>query len=148
MRRSLLLDPKPSPSDVMTCAAWLRDRANPGDAESAISILDQGLAKLGVLTGLHHEAIRLEVGLKRYDSALRRIDALTTRFRPSVELSLRRAEILEQAGRYQDAATACDSALALLDLLPVKSKNSPDFKARMEEITRRKEMNSSRAPAQ
>jgi predicted Zn-dependent protease len=147
MRRSLTLDPKPSPTDVMTCAAWLRDRAKPGDAEAAISLLDQGLAKLGVLTGLHFEAIQLETTLGRHDAALRRIDALTTRFRPSVDLSLRRATILEKAGRHQEAAAACDSALALLDLLPANSKKSPDYKSRVQETTRRKEANLAKVPA-
>lgn len=146
MRRSLALDPKPSPTDVMTCAAWLRDRAKPGDAETAITLLDHGIAKLGALAGLHHEAIRLEVSLGRHDAALRRIDALTARFRPSVDLSLRRAEILEKAARYQEAAAACDSALALLDLLPANSKKSPDYATRVQETTRRKEANLAKVP--
>ncbi len=147
MRRCLALAPQPSPTDVMTCAAWLRERARPGDVEAAISLLDQGLAKLGVLSGLHYEAIDLELGLGRYDSALRRIDALTARFRPSVDLSLRRADILEKAGRFREAADACDSALALMDLLPANRKKIPEFKSRFEEITTRKKADSAKAAA-
>lgn len=147
MQRCLALAPNPSPSDVMTCAAWLRERAKPGDTEAAISLLDQGLAKLGVLSGLHYEAIELELGLGRYDSALRRIDALTARFRPSIDLSLRRADILEKAGRYREAAGALDSALALLDLLPAKRKQTPEFKSRFEEITLRKQADSAKSTA-
>lgn len=141
MLRCLTLSPKPSPTDVMTSAAWLRERARPGDAEAAIALLDQALAKLGVLSGLHYLAIEIELALGQYDSPLRRIDALTARFRPSVDLSLRRADILEKAGRHPEAAAACDSALALLDLLPSARKQAPAFQSRFQEITRRKQTN-------
>ncbi len=147
MRRHIADEPKPSPTDVLTCAAWMRDRAEPEDAAAAISLLDQGLAKLGMLSGLQYEAIKLEVQLTRYDSALRRIDALAARFHPSVDLSLRRADVLEKAGRHQEAAAACDSALALLALLPAKSKKNPDYATRVQETTRRKEANLAKVPA-
>lgn len=138
---SLSVNPKPTPSDVLTCAAWLRERGKPGDVELAVVQIDQGLAKLGVLSGLHYQAIELELPLGRYDSALRRIDALTARFRPSADLSLRRAEILEKAGRYAAAAAACDSALALMDTLPASRKKAGTFKKRFDEIAARKEQN-------
>lgn len=141
MLHSLSVNPKPAPSDVLTCAAWLRERAKPGDIETAISEIDKGLAKLGVLSGLHYQAIELELPLGHYDSALRRIDALTARFRPSADLSLRRAEILEKAGRYDEAAAACDSALALMDALPASRKKADAFKTRFDEIAMRKQAN-------
>lgn len=139
--RSLSLGSKPAPSDVLTCAAWLRERGKPGDVEAAIIQIDQGLAKLGVLSGLHYQAIELELPLGHYDSALRRIDALTARFRPSADLSLRRADILEKAGRYAEAAAACDSALALMDTLPASRKKAEAFKVRFDEIALRKQAN-------
>lgn len=138
---SLSVNPKPTPSDVLTCAAWLRERGKTGDVELAIVQIDQGLAKLGVLSGLHYQAIELELSLGRYDSALRRIDALTARFRPSADLSLRRADILEKAGRYAEAAAACDSALALMDTLPASRKKAGAFQKRFDEIAARKEQN-------
>ncbi|MES2439171.1 MAG: tetratricopeptide repeat protein [Verrucomicrobiota bacterium] len=138
---SLSVNPKPTPSDVLTCAAWLRERGKPGDVELAVTQIDQGLAKLGVLSGLHYQAIELELPLGHYESALRRIDALTARFRPSADLSLRRADILEKAGRHAEAAAACDSALALLDMLPANRKKAGTFQKRFNEIATRKEQN-------
>lgn len=141
MVRNLSLNPKPTPSDIMTCAAWLNERGQSGDKEDAILQLDQGLAKLGVLSGLHYQAVEMELELGRFDSALRRIDALVARFRPSADLSLRRADILEKAARFKEAAGACDSALAILDSLPTKRKQSAQFKSRFEEIEARKQKN-------
>jgi predicted Zn-dependent protease len=143
-RRYLDLARKPAPGDVLTCASWLSERDRPGDDEAALAVLDQGLAKLGVLTGLHHKAIEIELKLGRPDAALQRIDALTARFRPSVELSLRRADILENAGRLQEAATACNDALALLDALPAKRKQSEAYREQLETITKRKAENLAR----
>jgi predicted Zn-dependent protease len=144
LREALDLSAKPSPSDVLTCAAWLEKR---GDKTGAISVLDQGLAKLGVLTGLHQKAIELEVPLGRYDSALRRIDALTARFRPSVAYSLQRADILESAGRFKEAAASCDSALALLAVMPASRKSGAAWRDQFETVSRRKVKNLARAEA-
>jgi predicted Zn-dependent protease len=145
LRTFLDLSTHPGPSEVLTCAGWLQERGATGDAEAAIAVLDQGLAKIGCLTGLHHKAIEIELGLGRYDPALRRIDALTARFRPSVDLSLRRAEILEKAGRFQEAAAACDAALALLDILPASRKLSDGYRRQFEAVTKRKAENLERA---
>lgn len=140
-RRYLELARKPAPGDVLTCATWI---AEAGDADAAITILDQGLAKLGVLTGLHQKAIDLELTLGRHDSALRRVDTLAARFRPSVELSLRRAEILEKADRPAEAAAACDDALALLESIPAKRKQEDAYREKLELIAKRKSENLAR----
>lgn len=139
--RFLDLAPKPLPGDVLICAAWLAERARPGDADAALTILDQGLAKLGVLTGLHQKAIGIELELGRHDAALRRLDSLAARYRPSVELSLQRASILEQAGRPAEAAAACDDALALLDAVPSERKQGDAYRKRFESITKQKAEN-------
>lgn len=138
MRTHLDLSTHPGPGDVLTCAAWLQEGGTASDLDAAIAILDQGLARIGCLTGLHHKAIEIELGLERYDAALRRIDALTARFRPSVDLSLRRAEILERAGRFKEAAAACDDALAMLDILPAVRKQSDGFRQQFEAVSQRK----------
>ncbi len=144
-RRYLEISAKPGPSEVLTCAAWLRERGKPGDAEAALAVLDAGLAKLGCLSGLQHAAIGIELPLGRHDSALRRIDALAARFRPSAELCQRRAEILEHAGRYREAASACDAALALLDALPSRRKTGAAYAARAKAIAERKRANLAKA---
>lgn len=135
LRRALDLSPHPSPTDVLTCAAWLEDRDNNPEA---IAVLDQGLAKIGVLAGFHQKAISLEIKLGRYDAALHRIDVLAARFRPSVELSLQRAAILEKAGRYHEAAASYDSALALLNAMPASRKSADSYGERFDIISKRK----------
>lgn len=116
-------------------------RGETTDATEAITVLDQGLAKLGVLTGLHQKAIQLEVALGHYDSALRRVDVMTARFRPSVAFSLQRADILESAGRFKEAAASCDSALALLDIMPTWRKADAAWKQQFEMVSQRKAKN-------
>lgn len=135
LRRTLDLSPHPSPTDVLTCAAWLENR---GNNPEAIAVLDQGLAKIGVLAGFNQKAISLEIKLDRYDAALHRIDVLAARFRPSVELSLQRAAILEKAGRYREAASSYDSALALLNAMPASRKSADSYDDRFESISKRK----------
>lgn len=135
LRRTLDLSPHPSPTDVLTCAAWLEER---GDYPAAIAILDQGLARIGVLAGFHQKAIALEIKLGRFDAALHRIDLLAARFRPSVELSSQRAAIFEKAGRYPEAAASYDSALALLNAMPASRKSDDSYRGRFEIIAKRK----------
>lgn len=137
-RQYLDLALKPLPGDVLTCATWLAERARSGDAEAALAVLDQGLAKLGVLTGLQQKAIEIELKLDRHDAALRRLDSLAARYRPSVELSLQRAGILEQSDRPGEAAAAYDDALALLDALPVKRKQGSAYQEQLAAINQRK----------
>jgi len=142
MRKALDLSDRPSPSDVLTCATWMEES---GDKPGAIAVLDQGLAKLGVLTGLHQKAIDIEIPMGRHDSALRRVDALSARFRPSVAYSLQRAGILESAGRFKEAAESCDSALALLEIMPASRKSGVAWKEQFDTVTQRKAKNLAQA---
>ncbi|WP_367872015.1 tetratricopeptide repeat protein [Luteolibacter sp. Populi] len=141
MLRYLEISAHPEPGEVLTCAGWLQGRGATGDLETAVAVLDGGLAKAGCLSGLHHKAIEIELGLGHYDSALRRIDALAARFRPSVDLSLKRADILEKAERFKEAADACDSALALMDALPATRKRSDAFQQQFAAMAKRKAAN-------
>lgn len=143
--RYLELVPKPDPSDVLACAGWLRDRGQPGDPEAAVRVLDRGLSRLGCLTGLHEMAIGIELANGGTDSALRRVDVLEARYRPTVALSLRRADILEKAGRHPEAAAACDSALALLDLAPPARRKTAAFKEQFDAVGQRKSENLAKA---
>jgi hypothetical protein len=129
----------------MTCATWLRERGRPGDPEAALEVLDRGLARLGCLSGLHYAAIAIELELGHHDSSLRRIDALTARYRPSVDLEMRRAGILEKAGRFQEAAESCDTAIALLEALPGSRRRTPYYKEQFEAVSKRKAENRQRA---
>ncbi|MBK1882284.1 tetratricopeptide repeat protein [Luteolibacter pohnpeiensis] len=137
--------PSPSPSRILTCAGWLQERGKTGDADTAIRLIDRGLARLGCLAGLHEMAITIEIDTGKYDSALRRVDAMEARYRPTVALSLRRAEILEKAQRYGEAANACDAAVAIMDLAPPSRKKSEDFQQQRAALLERKATDSHKA---
>ncbi|MGC4013472.1 MAG: tetratricopeptide repeat protein [Luteolibacter sp.] len=106
------------PGEFLTAASWLKARGKPGDVTAAIAILDRAMARFGLLTGLQQSAIELECSVGRHEAALKRIDDLVVKYQPSPALSLQRADIFEATGRYDDAARACDSALAMLPADP------------------------------
>lgn len=139
--------PSLDPSDYMICAAWLQDRGQPGDDLTALSVLDQGIAKIGVLIALQQAAIKIDLSRQNWDSALRRIDALSARFRPSVDFATQRGEILEQAQRYAEAASAFDSAIAILQASPFENRDQAIFETRMTLLKQRKEANRALAAA-
>lgn len=114
-------------NDFTACAALYEQRGQPGDDDRALAALDLGLQRIGCLTGLHYMACDIEVRLQRYDAALRRIDALTQRFRPRMEFETKRAEVLVTAGRSREARAAYDNALALLEAFPEPLKKSAVF---------------------
>lgn len=135
--RQLETDAHPDPGDFLNAADWLSQRGTPGDKEMAIALLDKGILRYGNVTELQRTAIRLECSLARYEAALKRVDVLVAKYRPSTEFSLIRADIHEAAGNHSEAASACDSAIALLDT-ETKSPSLADFR---EEIVRRREAN-------
>ncbi len=81
--------------------------------------------------GLEQSAIEIDLSLRQWDSALRRLDILTARFRPSSDLSVQRAEILTQAGRFQEAASAYDAAIAILQASPSANRSPEQLNERL-----------------
>jgi hypothetical protein len=53
------------------------------------------------------------------------VDLLVRKYQPSASYSILRADIFEAAGRHREAASACDSAIALLSMHP-RSGNAGD----------------------
>jgi len=89
-----------------------------GKPEEALRGLDEGIRKLGPLVTLELPAVDLELKLKRYDAALARIDAASARLQRKETWLVRRAEILRQAGREDDAKKNYRDALAAIEQLP------------------------------
>lgn len=125
------------PGDILGAVAWLDERGNPTDTETTLTLLDQGIVRFGNVIELQRTAIRMECSLARYDAALKRVDTLVAKYRPSVAFSLLRADIHEAAGNYSDAASACDSAIALLDV----EADNQTFARLRESIVRRRQVN-------
>ena len=89
-----------------------------GKPDDAVQSLDEGIRQMGPLVTLQLPAIELEVSLKRYDAAIARIDAASARLQRKETWLVRRAEVLKQAGREDEARQNYRDALAALDRLP------------------------------
>ncbi|HMF95666.1 MAG TPA: tetratricopeptide repeat protein [Vicinamibacterales bacterium] len=87
-------------------------------AEEAVRGLDDGIRRLGPIVTLELEAIKFELQMSRYDSALNRIDVLSAQTARKENWLARRGEILEAAGRLDDARRAYEAALAAARALP------------------------------
>lgn len=126
------------PDDAARCAALYLHRHQPGDDDLALKVLDDSMASLGCLKGLQYMAIDIEMRLGRHEAALSRLALLTARFRPQVEFELKRAQILEQAGRKAEAAQAYDNAVVIMDGIARERQASPLFQeARLKYLTLR-----------
>ncbi len=89
--------------------------------------------------GLEQAAIEIDMSLKQWDSALHRLNILTARFRPSADLNIQRANILMQAGRYTEAVSAYDAAIAILQASPSANRNPEQLKPRIAALQEQKQ---------
>ena len=80
--------------------------------------LEQAIAALGPVPAIEHRLIELELETGDIDSALRRVDGAVARSRSAVPWLVRRAEILEEAGRCDEAVRAYGTARRELRELP------------------------------
>jgi len=88
--------------------------AGPKHYDEAIRGLDEGLERLGQPVVLQDLAIDLELALRQYDNALARLETLAARSPRKETWLVRKAEILESAGR---SAQARDAYLKTLDAI-------------------------------
>jgi tetratricopeptide (TPR) repeat protein len=91
----------------------------------ALRGLDEGMAALGPLVTFQLYAIELELSVGRTEAALARLDSVAAQqaHRPEVWLA-RRGEILEYAGRTDNARAAYEQALAAIDALPPRHRKT------------------------
>jgi len=87
-----------------------------GRADEAIGVLDVGMKRLGVVPSLQLAAIDAQVDAQRYDDALRRLDLLLDTSPGHPLWTARRGEILERAGRTEEARLAYVDALETIQL--------------------------------
>jgi tetratricopeptide (TPR) repeat protein len=113
---AIALVPQPRPEYYIERAQAL---AAAGDAhlDDALRGLDDGIDKLGPLVTLQLYAVDLELARERPAAALARLDRMLQRVGINPTWLVRRAEILERAGRPGEARAAYASSLAALDRL-------------------------------
>ena len=101
----------------------LLERNQAGDKERTLALLQGGIERVDNPSELLHLSIRLNSELERYDQALSDINTLEMHYGIQVPFAVKRAAVLEEAGRNTEAAEAYRSAIALLEALPEKKQN-------------------------
>src|SRR5688572_25560507 len=101
--------------------------ASAGDKhyEEALRGLDEGIGRLGPLVTIQLHAIDLELKRKQFDPALGRLEKIAAQSPRKETWLARRGEILQQAGRRDEARAAYEQALKALDTLPPARRNVP-----------------------
>jgi predicted Zn-dependent protease len=105
-------------------AQLLAGEGGPG-LEQALRGLDEGMSALGPLVTLQLSAIDLELRAGRPEAALARLDSIAATFGRREAWLVRRAKILEQCGRLDEARDALEDALARIRALPASRRGAP-----------------------
>lgn len=94
-------------------------------AEQALTGLEEGLARLGPFVPMMALCADIEVALGRIDAALARLDRVAEQTPRRESWWLRKGEILEAAGRREEASRAYASVLAEVEKLPAHRRGVP-----------------------
>jgi predicted Zn-dependent protease len=120
-REALTRTASPDPDLVQEVAGAL---ATNGQPEEAARVLAAGIDKLGKIPSLVLRALDLEMAMKDFDAALRRVEeARQTAPRPEPWMA-RRATVLAKAGRTEESQAAWSELLKHLDSLPARERTS------------------------
>jgi tetratricopeptide (TPR) repeat protein len=112
---------RPKPSSYLDRARALE---RTGRLDEAVRGLDEGLVRLGQPVTLELYAIELELARDRFDAALTRLDRIAAASDRKESWLVRRAEILERAGRGEAARQAYSDALAAIHALPAGRRSN------------------------
>lgn len=123
--RNLALALEPLPDCYIERAAAL---SASGDRQAGLSSLDEGIRRLGNLVTLQNVAIALELDLGRPDAALARVDRIMTGLDRTESWLARRGEILETAGRPDEARRAYRGALSAIERLPLQHRGAKSMR--------------------
>jgi predicted Zn-dependent protease len=116
--------PNPEPDVVLEVADLLITR---GENEAALKLLAEHVARLGPIPTLMLRALDLELAASDFDAAVERVETLRDAAAVPEPWMARRAEILAQAGRQDEARTAWQALLEHLVELPPVQRNSHAF---------------------
>jgi tetratricopeptide (TPR) repeat protein len=120
-REALKRTASPDPDLVQEVAGAL---ATHGHQKEAAQVLATGIEKLGKIPSLVLRALDLEIAMKEFDAALRRVEeAQRDAPRPEPWMA-RRAAVLAQAGRIEESRAAWNALAKHLDSLPEQERTS------------------------
>ena len=91
----------------------------------AISGLDEGMEKLGPVVTLQGLALTLDLRRSNYEGALQRVDGIIKNSRRKEQWLFQKGEILEKAGRPENAQEAFRKALRAIEALPPTRRQTP-----------------------
>lgn len=121
------LQERPNPGLYLSAAKIMEETGRP---EQALAMLDQGLAKLGVIPQLQRQAIRLELFRQRPDLAIARLETLRDMLRDNPQWKLDMAELLWIAERREEAIELLGAARSeLLVLRPTPARTAAQQRA-------------------
>lgn len=95
-----------------------------GRTMEALQGIDEGIRRLGGIVTLQLYAIELEINLQLYDEALRRLEKIAAESPRQEKWLARRGEILQLAGRDEEARRAFQSALQEIETLPLQRRSA------------------------
>jgi tetratricopeptide (TPR) repeat protein len=130
--QNLSLTPQPLPECFLERAEAL---VAMDEKRVALESLDEGIHRLGNLVTLQNAAIAIELALGRNNAALARVDRVLADLQRKETWLVRRGEILEAAGRHDEARQAFADALRSIDRLPAHhrdTKATRDLQARLQ----------------
>jgi tetratricopeptide (TPR) repeat protein len=122
---TLLLKTHPLPKpDWFLERASLQESVPKQGPEVALQGLQQGIQRLGLVVGLVLRAAELEERLGQIDAAVARIETLAVRSARKETWLKRQGDILQRAGRKQQARAYFQRALSAWEHLPTKRRNT------------------------
>ena len=124
----------PKPGHYLERARALQ-AAGPEHVALALEGLDEGLERLRQPITLQLFAVELELARKNYEGALGRLDLVASQSVRQEPWLMRKAAILEAAGRLEEARGAYRQALQSIDTLPTSRRGSKAV-SRLEEEAR------------
>ena len=101
--------------------------------EKAVRTLDAGMVKLGVIASLAEKALALERSLGHYEAALSRIAVMQQAAPRPEPWMAKRADVLAQAGRRDEARLAWEELRGHLLALPDQERNSRSMSGLLEQ---------------
>ncbi|MBI3867305.1 MAG: tetratricopeptide repeat protein [Verrucomicrobia bacterium] len=111
----------------MECASALASEGSTR-LEQALDVVQQGIRKLGLIVTLESAALEIEAQQKRYDDALKRVDAMLEQSARKDGWLAKRGDILVRAGRIEEARAAYQGSLDAIGKLPPAQRNQPATK--------------------
>jgi len=111
--------------------------AGPEHIPEALAALDRGMTKLGKLVTLGLYAVELECARKNFDAALERLDALSATQPRKEAWCERRGDVLDAAGRSDEAKAAYQAGLEAIKSLPPHIQSTAAVQQRQERLERK-----------